>query len=65
MDELIRLMLPLAERLARRYRWSREPLEDLLQVASLSLYRALQRFDPDRFESPVPSSRAVMFPEAA
>lgn len=48
MDELFRLMLPLAERLARRYRWSQEPLEDLLQVASLSLYRALQRFDPDR-----------------
>src|SRR3954468_10006762 len=48
MDELFRLMLPLAERLARRYRWSREPLEDLFQVASLSLYRALQRFDPDR-----------------
>lgn len=48
MDELFRLMLPLAERLARRYRWSREPLEDLVQVASLNLYRALQRFDPDR-----------------
>jgi RNA polymerase sigma-B factor len=48
MDELFRLMLPLAERLARKYRWSREPLEDLLQVAGLSLYRALQRFDPDR-----------------
>jgi RNA polymerase sigma-B factor len=48
MDELFRLMLPLAERLARRYRWSPEPLDDLLQVASLSLYRALQRFDPDR-----------------
>lgn len=47
-DELFRLMLPLAESLARRYRWSREPLEDLLQVASLSLYQALQRFDPDR-----------------
>jgi RNA polymerase sigma-B factor len=48
MDELFRLMLPLAESLARRYRWSREPLEDLLQVASLALYRALQGFDPDR-----------------
>jgi RNA polymerase sigma-B factor len=48
MDELFQLMLPLAERLARRYRWSREPLEDLLQVAGLSLYRALQRFDPNR-----------------
>jgi RNA polymerase sigma-B factor len=48
MDELFRLMLPLAERLARKYRWSPEPLEDLRQVASLSLYRALQRFHPDR-----------------
>src|SRR5262245_60566147 len=48
MDELFRLMLPLAESLARKHRWPREPLEDLLQVASLSLYRALQRFDPDR-----------------
>lgn len=52
MDELFRLMLPLAERLARRSQWSREPLEDLLQVASLSLYRALQRFDPNRSASP-------------
>ena len=48
MDELFRLMLPLAESLARRQRWSQEPLEDLLQVASLNLYQALQRFDPDR-----------------
>jgi RNA polymerase sigma-B factor len=48
MDELFRLMLPLARGLARKYQWSREPLDDLLQVASLSLYRALQRFDPDR-----------------
>jgi RNA polymerase sigma-B factor len=48
MDELFRLMLPLARRLARKYQRSREPLDDLFQVASLGLYRALQRFDPDR-----------------
>src|SRR3954464_15392427 len=48
MDELFQRMMPLARRLARKYQWSREPLDDLLQVASLALYRALQRFDPDR-----------------
>jgi RNA polymerase sigma-B factor len=48
MDELFRLMLPLARRLARRYQRSGEPLDDLFQVASMALYSALQRFDPDR-----------------
>jgi hypothetical protein len=61
MDELFRLMLPLAERLARRYQWSREPLEDLLQVASLSLYRALQRFDPNRVGGRTASPSATRF----
>jgi RNA polymerase sigma-B factor len=41
-------MLPLARRLAHRYQGPREQLEDLVQVASLALFRALQRFDPDR-----------------
>jgi len=48
MDELFRLMLPLARTLARKYQRSREPLDDLFQVASLALYGALQRFDPGR-----------------
>jgi RNA polymerase sigma-B factor len=48
MDELFRLMLPLARSLARKYQRSREPLDDLFQVASLGLYRALLRFDPNR-----------------
>jgi RNA polymerase sigma-B factor len=40
--------LPLAKRLARRYQRSEEPLEDLVQVASLGLLKAIDRFDSDR-----------------
>jgi len=39
---------PLARKLARRYAHTSEPFEDLLQVASLGLLKALERFDPDR-----------------
>lgn len=47
-EELVRRHLPLAHKLARRYARTREPLEDLLQVASLALLKAIDRFDPDR-----------------
>jgi RNA polymerase sigma-B factor len=47
-DELIERFLPLARRLARRYVPSSEPYEDLVQVASLGLVKAVERFDPDR-----------------
>src|SRR3989440_5131078 len=47
-DELISRFLPLARKLARRYAQSSEPYEDLLQVASLGLVKAVERFDPDR-----------------
>ena len=40
--------LPLARQLARRYAKSNEPLEDLEQVASLGLLKAIDRFDPTR-----------------
>ncbi|MGO9497502.1 MAG: SigB/SigF/SigG family RNA polymerase sigma factor [Solirubrobacteraceae bacterium] len=41
--------LPLARTLAGRYRdRAGEPFDDLLQVASLGLLKALDRFDPDR-----------------
>jgi RNA polymerase sigma-B factor len=45
---LVRRYLPLANRLARRYMHSSEPFEDLQQVASLGLLKALDRFDPSR-----------------
>jgi RNA polymerase sigma-B factor len=47
-EALVRRYLPLAKRLARRYMRSSEPVEDLQQVASLGLLKALDRFDPSR-----------------
>jgi RNA polymerase sigma-B factor len=47
-EELLRRFLPLARKLARRYASSREPFDDLLQVASLGLVKAVDRFDPAR-----------------
>ncbi len=45
---LIERYLPLARRLARRYQRAEEPLEDLVQVASLGLIKAIDRFDVER-----------------
>jgi RNA polymerase sigma-B factor len=47
-DALVRRFMPLARSLARRYDHSSEPFEDLLQVASVGLLKALDRFDPER-----------------
>jgi RNA polymerase sigma-B factor len=41
-------MLPLARSLARRYAGKGEPLDDLEQVASLGLLKAIDRFDVSR-----------------
>jgi RNA polymerase sigma-B factor len=47
-DQLVERFLPLARKLARRYTGAHEPFEDLPQVASYGLLKALDRFDPDR-----------------
>jgi RNA polymerase sigma-B factor len=47
-EQLIERYLPLARRLARRYQRAEEPLEDLVQVASLGLIKAIDRFDVAR-----------------
>ncbi|GAB2888184.1 SigB/SigF/SigG family RNA polymerase sigma factor [Streptomyces deserti] len=52
-DELVTLWLPMAHRIAGRFRDRGESLEDLRQVAALGLVKAIDRFDPSRgaFES--------------
>jgi RNA polymerase sigma-B factor len=44
--ELAERFMPLARSLALRYRGGSEPLEDLIQVASLGLVKALDGYDP-------------------
>jgi RNA polymerase sigma-B factor len=47
-DELVRRYMPFARSMALRYRGGSEPTEDLIQVASLGLVNAIDRFDPSR-----------------
>ena len=47
-EQVVQRFLPLARQLARRYAGAGEPLEDLVQVASLGLVKAVDRFDPSR-----------------
>jgi RNA polymerase sigma-B factor len=47
-EALVRRFLPLARQLAARYRRGAEPHDDLLQVASLALVKAVDRFDLSR-----------------
>lgn len=47
-EQLVAAHLGLAEYLARRFANRGEPLDDLVQVASLGLIKAVDRFDPER-----------------
>ena len=47
-ERLILRHLPLARRLARRYAHSSDSQEELNQVASLGLIKAIDRYDPER-----------------
>ncbi|MEW2164872.1 SigB/SigF/SigG family RNA polymerase sigma factor [Streptomyces sp. NPDC007084] len=53
-DEIVKAWMPMAERIAGRYRGRGEALEDLTQVAALGLVKAVDRYSPGRghaFES--------------
>lgn len=47
-DRLVSEHLPLARQMAQRYAGRGQPLDDLVQVASLGLVKAAERFDPGR-----------------
>jgi RNA polymerase sigma-B factor len=47
-EALVERFLPLARQLARRYQGGGEPLDDLVQVASLGLLKAIDRYEPGR-----------------
>jgi RNA polymerase sigma-B factor len=47
-DELVSLHMPLVQYLARRFRNRGEPLDDLVQVATIGLIKSIDRFDTER-----------------
>jgi RNA polymerase sigma-B factor len=47
-DDLVERFMPFARKMALRYNYTNEPLDDLVQVACVGLLKALDRFDPDR-----------------
>jgi RNA polymerase sigma-B factor len=47
-DELVRGFLPVAQHIARRFSNRGEPLDDLVQVATVGLINAIDRYSPDR-----------------
>jgi RNA polymerase sigma-B factor len=47
-DQLVTGYLPVAQHIARRFAHRGEPLDDLIQVATVGLINAVDRFQPDR-----------------
>ena len=46
--QLVERFMPLARDLALRYSYTDEPIDDLIQVASLGLLKAIDRYEPGR-----------------
>jgi RNA polymerase sigma-B factor len=47
-EELVTGYLPVAQHIARRFAHRGEPLDDLVQVATVGLINAIDRYEPDR-----------------
>ena len=47
-ERLVEDHLPLVRRLCRRFNHSGEPLEDLVQVGTIGLLKAIEKYDPSR-----------------
>jgi RNA polymerase sigma-B factor len=59
-DRIVRMLMPLAERVARRFSGPQHPVEDLTQVAGIGVLKALERFDPTREASFTTYAHALM-----
>jgi RNA polymerase sigma-B factor len=59
-DHIVRQLMPLAERVARRYAGPQHPIEDLTQVGGIGLLKALERFDPSHDASFATYAHALM-----
>jgi RNA polymerase sigma-B factor len=62
-DQLVRQLMPLAERVARRFSGPQHPAEDLTQVAGIGLLKAIDRFDPAREAAFATYAHALMMGE--
>ncbi len=47
-DQLVAQHLPLVNRLCRRFQHLGEPLDDLIQVGTIGLIKAIDKYDPER-----------------
>ena len=47
-DRLVAEYLPLVRKVCRRFAYLGEPLDDLIQVGTIGLLKAIRKYDPDR-----------------
>src|SRR4051794_12934578 len=59
-ERLVRDLMPMAERVGRRFQTTQHPAEDLAQVAGIGLLKAIDRFDPTRDASFATYAHALM-----